>query len=217
VYAVNGAGSSPASNIASATTVGPAITVTAPNTAVNWAVGSTQRIKWTHNRGKGSTVRIQVSRDGGTSWTDVVSSVANSGATTGSYLWAVTSPATSRARIRVAFTDDAAADTSNVDFTIAAPFVRVTSPNLSSTTLTAGTNGSIKWTSNLGTVEKVKIELSKDGGVTYPVVMAATTTADGVHVVLIQSAWITATAKVRVTWLKNSSIVDESDQAFVVR
>jgi len=217
VYAVNGAGSSPSSNIASATTTGPAITVTAPNTAVNWAVGSTQRIKWTHNRGKGSTVRIQVSRDGGASWTTIAASVINSGVTTGSYLWAVTSPATGRARIRVVFTDDAAADTSNMDFTIAAPFVRVTAPNLSSAVLNVGTNASIKWTSNLGPLERVKIELSKDGGATYTIVMVLTTPSDGAQSVLVPSSWVSPTAKVRIYWLTDVSVVDASDQAFVVR
>ena len=218
VRAANSAGNSPYSNIASVATPGdPTITVTSPNAAVNWGIGATQAIRWKHNRGKGSTVRIQVSRDGGSTWTDVVSSVANSTATTGSYNWVVTAPATTRARIRVQFTDGAAADTSNTDFTIAAPFIRVTSPNLSSAVLSAGTDASIKWTSNLGALEKVKIELSEDGGATYPIAMVATTPSDGTQMIRIQSAWITATAKVRVTWLKNPSVADESDQAFVVR
>ena len=216
VFAVNGAGSSPSSNIASATTSSSAITVTAPNTAVNWGVGSVHKIKWTHNRGVGSTVRIDVSRDGGASWTVVASSVVNGGATTGSYNWTVTAP-TGPARIRVMFTDGTGADTSNVDFTIAAPFVRVTAPNLSSAVLSVGTNTSIKWTSNLGSLEKVKIELSKDGGATYTISVVATTPSDGAQSVLVQSGWVSPTAKVRISWLKDASVIDASDQAFVVR
>ena len=217
VFAVNGAGSSSSSNIASATTSSSgAVTVTAPNTAVNWGVGSVQKIKWTHNRGAGSTVRIDVSRDGGASWTVVASSVANSGATTGSYNWTVTAP-TGPARVRVMFTDGTGADTSNVDFTIAAPFVRVTVPNLSSAVLTVGTKTSIKWASNLGPLERVKIELSKDGGATYTINVVATTPSDGAYGVLVPSAWVSATAKVRISWLKNANVVDASDQAFIVR
>jgi hypothetical protein len=45
----------------------------------------------------------------------------------------------------------------------------------------------------------------------------ATTPSDGTQAVLIPSAWVSATAKIRVTWLKNSSVVDESDQPFVIR
>jgi uncharacterized repeat protein (TIGR03803 family) len=217
VFAVNGAGASPYSNIASASTSGVAITVTAPNTAVNWAVGSVQKIRWTHNRGTGSTVRVEVSRDGGTTWTTIASSVTNGGATTGSYNWTVTSPVTGRARIRVQFTDGAAADTSNTDFTIAAPFVRVTAPNLSSVVLNVGTNTSIKWTSNLGPLERVKIELSKDGGATYTIVMVLSTPSDGAQSVLVPSSWVSPTAKVRIYWLKDVSIVDASDQAFIIQ
>ena len=77
------------------------ITVTAPNTAVSWTIGSTRSITWTHNLGTGTTVNIDVSRNGGATWTPVAANVANSSATAGSYSWVVTGPATTQARIRV--------------------------------------------------------------------------------------------------------------------
>jgi hypothetical protein len=219
VRAVNDTEQSAYSNIDSVTTPAPggAITVTTPNTAVDWAIGSTQRIKWTHDGGKGSTVKVQISRDGGTTWTTIASSVTNSGGKTGSYDWVVTAPSTGHARIRVAFTDDSAADDSNKDFTIGSPFVRVTSPNGSSTVWKSGTKASIKWASNLGALEKVKIELSKDGGASYPIAIVPSTPSDGAYSVQVPASWITSSAKVRVTWLDNAAIKDESDQTFVVK
>ena len=41
------------------------ITITAPNTAVTWTIGSTRSITWTHNLGAAAAVDIDVSRDGG--------------------------------------------------------------------------------------------------------------------------------------------------------
>jgi hypothetical protein len=46
--------------------VDPVVTVTGP-TAVSWGVGR-QTIAWTHNLGAGSTVRVEASRDSGTTW-----------------------------------------------------------------------------------------------------------------------------------------------------
>jgi uncharacterized repeat protein (TIGR03803 family) len=218
VRAANPSGTSGYSNIASVTTASAAtITVTSPNTGVNWGIGSTQRIKWKHSGGEGSTVRIQISRDSGGTWTDIASSVANTGATTGSYKWVVEGQASSRARIRVAFTDGSGADVSDRDFTISAPFVQVTSPDVSATLWTGGTNASIKWISNLGSLEKVKIELSKDGGATYTVTVLSSTPSDGSQSVPVQTSWLTTNAKVRITWLKDATVKDQSDEPFLIR
>jgi hypothetical protein len=92
------------------------ITVTAPNTGVNWTIGSTRNITWTHNLGTGSTVNIEISRNGGASWATIAAGVANAGATSGSYSWVVTGPSTTQARIRVS--SGSASDVSNVNFTI---------------------------------------------------------------------------------------------------
>ncbi len=36
------------------------ITITAPNTAITWAIGSVARIRWNHNLGTAETVRIRL-------------------------------------------------------------------------------------------------------------------------------------------------------------
>ena len=139
-----------------------AMTLTAPNTAVNWGIGSTQQIKWTSNLGPAALVTIDLSRNGGTSWTQISGPIPN----TNSFNWVVSGPATTTARIRVNWANGPIEDVSNVNFQIAAPFVTVTKPN-GGEVWVRGTNQTFLWTSNLGAKEFVKIELSTDGGVTW--------------------------------------------------
>ena len=64
-------------------------------------MGSTQRITWTHNLGPGTSVRLQISRNGGSSWTTITSAAPNTDATTGAYDWTVTGSTTTAARASV--------------------------------------------------------------------------------------------------------------------
>src|SRR5207247_11383784 len=93
-----------------------------PISNVNWGVGSTQTIAWTHNLGAGSTVDIDVSRDGGATWSPIAASIANASGTAGSYAWVVTSPNTTSARFRVRAAGGAASVTSDSSYKLAAPF-----------------------------------------------------------------------------------------------
>ena len=93
------------------------VTVTSPNTAVTWTIGTVHAITWTHNVGAGAQFKIEVSRSG--VWSTITSAVTAGGATSGSYNWTVTGPRTSNARIRVTWNaGTTAADTSDVSFTI---------------------------------------------------------------------------------------------------
>jgi hypothetical protein len=97
------------------------VTVTAPNTTATWTVGSVRLITWTtsNNFTAGATFRVELSRDGGTSYELVAASVPNASSTTGSYSWTVTGPATTLARVRVTWTvNGRVTDISNQNFTI---------------------------------------------------------------------------------------------------
>jgi hypothetical protein len=115
----------------------PSLTLTAPNTAVSWAIGSTQAITFDHNLGTGATVVIDLSRDGGATWSSLSPGFVTTSATTGSFGWLVTGPATSAARARVTWAGNpAVTGTSAANFTIAdttAPTVAVTAPAAGST------------------------------------------------------------------------------------
>jgi hypothetical protein len=92
----------------------PSITVTSPNGDESWAVGSTQTITWTSS-GVTGPVRIQLSRNGGLSWTTIINSTNNDG----SQSWHVDGPATTQARIKVvSISNPAVFDISDANFTI---------------------------------------------------------------------------------------------------
>jgi PKD repeat protein len=90
------------------------ITVTSPNGGEVWKAGTTKAITWSSS-GITGNVRIDLSRDGGSNWTTILSSTANDGIQN----WKVTRPATTRALIKISsIANPSINDTSNANFTI---------------------------------------------------------------------------------------------------
>jgi hypothetical protein len=189
------------------------LTVTSPNASVYWAIGTQQPITWTHTLAAGSTSTIELSRDGGATWSLVVSGILNA-SQTGSYLWTVPGPSTSQARIRV--TSSGASDMSNADFYTGLPTITLTSPNAASDVWTVGQTATVTWSSNLGAGENVRLELSRDGGTTYPIVLASSTPSDGSETVAVQGGWSTTTGRVRATWVEDTTTTDTSNASFTI-
>jgi len=126
---------------------------------------------------------------------------------------------TSTARVRLTWMNapvNVVLTATSANFAVDPPFLRVTSPN-GGETWTAGTTASIKWTNNLGGFESVRIDLSTDGGATYPTAILATTPSDNSQNVTVSSAWVSPAAKVRITWLKDGVTGDASDGTFLIR
>jgi hypothetical protein len=98
--------------------VAPSLTVAEPNTNVEWRIGETRTIRVNHNLGTGQQLNIQLSRNGGTTWTQVAT-VTTTGADAATTTWKVTAPATTHALIRVSWsTDPSVTDVSNQEFRI---------------------------------------------------------------------------------------------------
>jgi subtilisin family serine protease len=292
------------------------IAVTTPNTAVDWGIGSTQTIRWTHDLGSGSAVRIELSRDGGP-WETVADSVRNSSSASGYAFWKVTGPATDDARLRVSWRLGSASDVSDVAFRIAPPrlelagapaagdewgygsrrlvawssnlgsqdrvdvrmsadggatwpvllasavtattarayvyapelggatdaarlrvewradpavgdagaadfrvapaFLRLTRPNGPGDEWVARAKAALEWEGNLGSLDYLRLELSRDGGATWPTVLTSSTVSDGAHAVTVQSVWATPAARVRIRWNKDLTVEDASDADFTIR
>ena len=209
-----------ASNNASAATsaftiVDPALTVTAPNTAVSWGLGSTQAVTWTSNLGSSATVRIELSRNGGSTWTSLAASAPN----TGSFAWTVSGATTTTARVRVTWTSGTGvSDTSDANFTIAAAGVTVTVPN-TRVTWTVGSVRTISWSHNLGTSATMRIEVSRNGGSTWSVIAAS---APNSGIATGSFNWTvtgpaSTQARIRVSWSTNTAVNDRSDVNFVIQ
>jgi hypothetical protein len=108
--------------------------ITAPNTAVSWAAGSTQTVSWnvagtTANDINTANVRITLSLDGGNSWPiELAASTANDGSETVTI--PAGTPASAQARVRVQAVGNIFFDINDADLSITggntAPTINVT-------------------------------------------------------------------------------------------
>ncbi len=182
------------------------VTLTSPNGGQIYATGSTQNITWSSL--SVSNVNIELSIDGGSNYTPIISNYA---AALGSYSWIVPSTASDNCLIRISNSANSAVnDISSSVFEIAAPYITVTAPN-GGNNLMVGNNYYITWAS-LG-VPNVKVEFSTNGGTTWTT-LAANTANVGYFYWNIPNQ-ITTTAKIRVSNVI-SSVTDQSDADFSI-
>ncbi len=166
-------------------------TVTYPNGGESLTAGSSVNITWTAS-GSFTTVNLDYSSDGGSTWTSIAAGTANDG----TQAWTVPTTTTTTGRVRV--TGGTASDQSNANFSIVtAPVdqVTVTYPN-GGESLTAGSSVNITWTS-VGSFTTVNLDYSSDGGSTWTSI-AAGTANDGTQAWTVPST-TTTTGRVRVT------------------
>jgi uncharacterized repeat protein (TIGR03803 family) len=192
----------------------PALVLVAPK-AATWAIGTAQTIAWHHDLGAGSSVRVDLSRDGGASW-ETLAIVPNSAPSTGGFTWIVSGPPASAVLVRVSSVDTPVQDTTDVPFAIALPSIVLTNPGTGAAWV-IGTLRTISWTHNLGADEHVKLEVSHDGGATWnpfvPDVQNASATNG--HVKWTADGPATSVAVMRVTWLRDASV--QSAATFTLR
>ena len=202
-------------------TIAPAtLTLTAPKAKVAWGYGSDQSITWTSNLGAGDLVDVQLSTDGGATWPTTLASGIDVLAKTATVTTPTLGAQSTTARLRLVWANPPGGLSGNGlnpgNFTIQPPVITVTAPN-GGNIWAVGSSQTIKWKSNLGSLENVTIELSTDGGATYPIVVLGSTPSDGSQAVVVQAPWISPTAKIRVTWVKAASVADVSNATFVVQ
>jgi hypothetical protein len=193
-------------------TIAQSITVTAPNGGETWPYpGTPQNITWTAVGVTGS-VKIEISRDSGTTWNTIVTPVPN----TGSYAWTVHGPSTAQARIRVSsISSSAISDTSDADFVIAGglpPVITLIAPN-GGEVWAKGSKQNITWT-DTGFSGGVKIELSRDSGVTWSNIDPQAFNT-GIKIWTV-TAPATVHARVKVSSKNNPAVVAESAADFSI-
>ena len=196
----------------------PSITVTAPNTAVEWTIGTTRSITWNHNLGINTFVRVELSRNGGVSWEDLAASLETATASTGAFSWQVTGPTTTSAIVRVTWLAGSVTDVSNKAFDVVAPTITVTAPN-TGVSWVVGSAHDIAWNHNLGIGTSVRIELSRDGGSSWAVLTPSTPniTSTAGSFSWVVNGPVTTAARVRVMWTGDSSVQDVTDVNFAVQ
>jgi hypothetical protein len=171
-------------------------------------------VKWTTNLGPLDRVNVQLSTTGIGGPFSTMQGGSDILATKKVADVLVPSTATTSARIRVLWANPPAgvsASGNNAgNFKIEAPFVNLTSP-LAGEVWSIGSTKTIKWASNLGSLEKVEIRLSKDGGATYPILIAGSTLSDGKHPVTVSATWGSqSSTRLKITWLKAPSVAGVS-------
>ncbi len=197
------------------TTATPSITVTTPNTAVTWAETTARTIQWSHNLGAGSPVRVDLSRDAGANWEVLAASVQNATASSGSYLWSVSGPATTAALVRVSWLNGSESDVSDTPFAIVATALTVTSPN-TAVTWAAGSNQTLAASHNLGAGQSIAFDVSRDGGSSWSPVGVATSTTTSATLSWPVTGPPTTQARIRATWTANPSLSDMSNVNFTI-
>lgn len=179
------------------------MTVLAPKGGETWSTGSFQQILWSGS-GDGN-VRIELSRDG-THFETLFGNTPNDGQQT----WQVSGPPSATARIRVTRLDDptAVADSPAV-FTIRG--ITVTAPN-GDEIWVIGSQQLITWQD--GDSGAVKIELSRDNGLTFETLFGNTPN-DGSQVWTVEGA-VAGECLVRITQLDGPDTADLSDAPFII-
>ena len=137
-----------------------AVTVQRPNGGEQFTAGTPVSLLW-NGRGFPGRVRIELTRNGGSSWEVLFPDTPNDGAEE----WTVVGPPTRFGRIRVvSIAEPNVSDQSNGVFSIETPSIQVTAP-LAGKALLRGVPSTITWTSTgLAPSDRMRLEFSRDGG-----------------------------------------------------
>jgi C1A family cysteine protease len=190
----------------------PTITVVSPNGGESWTVNDNRAIQWSFT-GLSGNVKIELSRNGGSSWETLFASTTNDG----SGPWTVAGNASNECRVKISsLSDPSVSDLSDGNFTInlapPAPTITVVSPN-GGESWTVGDSRTLQWSSaNLS--GDVKIELSRNGGSSWETLFASTAN-DGSQSWTVSGAASTS-CRVRVSSVASPVVSDISAASFTI-
>jgi len=189
------------------------ITVIAPDGGEEWKVGSSQEITWS-TEGDIPNVKIEYYKDDNYAGTAAL--IEDSTPNTGSFTWnSIPDDPTITAKVRIS---DASApgiyDDSTNFFTIYKNEITVDAPN-GGESLPVDVLFDIQWHST-GIIENVKIELSTDGGSTYPETISGSTSNSGTFPWSPSSDQVTDQAIIKISDVLDDNVYDESNDVFEI-
>lgn len=185
----------------------PQISIQSPNGGEKWQIDNPVIISWTSVNTSG-TVKIQLSRDSGVTWTALADSILDDGA----FEWSVSGPASATCLMLVLDVDGLPIDISDSTFQIIeATHITLTSPN-GGDVWRVGEQQPITWSAeNIGA--SVKIELSRDGGGAWTILNPETLNTGSWPWTVTEPT--SANCLIRVGSL-DGSVVDVSDGSFKI-
>ena len=136
----------------------PTITVLVPAGGETWEIGGHHNIEW-QSQGVTGNVKIEYSVDEGTSW-NLIEADWSGGSP---YDWEIPDDHSTQCRIRICEVDGDPCGVSGGNFTILEQVITIQFPD-GGEILKAGECYEITWTTSMGTVGDVRIDLSTDGG-----------------------------------------------------
>ena len=192
-------------------TAEPTITVSKPETSVQWDVGSQQVVIWTSANISGN-INIKLSTDGGNTFPITLKSdAANDGIDT------VTVPDNQSATCRLMVES---LNNTNVYGLNPGNFVILSKPNITVNTPASaaiwliGSQQTVEWTT-LNVTGNINIKLSVDGGSTFPVLLKANTPNDNSETIQVPSN-PSATCILRIESVDDSTIFGVSSSTFSI-
>lgn len=145
--------------------VDPSVTVVSPNGAEVLNAFSNANLQWNASDASGvASVDLLLSRDGGSTWAPIATGIAN----TGSYVWAVTLPASTQCLLRAVATDpnaNSGADVSDAEWTIVDPATPTQLTMLAAEPVEGGVN--VRWQladPAAGASSRIERAVARDGG-----------------------------------------------------
>ena len=131
------------------------IELKSPNKPVRWGIGSRQSIAWSSGIGEAAALRLELSRDGGASWSTLAPRLAYAQ----DFLWTVTGPSTTKGLVRLTWLHGPLSDTNDSMFVIEEPSLELSAPSAAAE-WTCGAAVKVKWTTNLGLRDRLIVRLS---------------------------------------------------------
>jgi hypothetical protein len=187
------------------------LVVTAPTSKTVALIGIAQTIRWkTRGLPGSSEVSIEISRDGGDHWETIKDRTENDGEA----LWTVRGPSAKAALIRVTSLVRKSASAFSASFPIVRPTLRLVDPNGGEVWPRAHQR-SITWKGSTLGLGTVRIELSRDGGRSWKVIVKKTSNDGG-------ASWgvhgrSTSRARIRIIWSELNDVRDQSDADFTIK
>jgi PKD repeat protein len=186
----------------------PFITVTRPNGGESFFIGSTDTVKW-KSAGPITQVKIEVSRNGGSTWRVLTESAPNDGA----YEWPIGGMTSNNCLVRISdAADGAPIDSSDASFSIDVISITLDAPS-GGEILDIGQLYTIRWTTK-GPIPTVKLDYSIDDGATW-LLLAEHLTNTGSYNWTVPNT-LSTSCRIRIADDFDGSPVDMSDNLFAI-
>ncbi len=196
-------------------TIRGSITVTAPNGNEGWPINATQNITWVKTGTLTGNLKLEYSTDGGTTY-PVGNLISNTvPATDTSYAWTVPDNPTTQGRVRITQLDDTnVTDPSDANFSIKGSLF-IQAPD-GGEVWKVSESRNITWTRG-GSIANAKLDLSKDGGATFPIAITASTPAANLSYAWTLPDEIDTDLRVRITDVNDNTVTDASNGNFTIK